>query len=995
MTDDPRSHVESLARAVAAGQAVDWDREEAMAPDEATRRLVRELRVIAAIKDLHSPGTAAAPALTSGEEPRHQTHPTWCGLALLERIAHGSYGDVYRAWDPRLDREVALKLLQAPAAPATTRDHTIEEARLLARVRHPNVVTIHGADRDDGRVGLWMEFVRGRTLDAIVAAEGPRPAREAAALGIDVCRALAAVHAAQLLHRDVKAQNVMVEDGGRVVLMDFGASIEPGGASDPRGLAGTPLYLAPEVLDGQPGTVRSDVYSVGVLLYYLTTASYPLVARDLEDVRAAHRRRHRVGLMQARPDLPRAFADIVDRALAADPGERFESATALEAALAAWLGRVASARDGTRRRLGRLARPLVLAAGATLIVMAAAAMGDLGGIRSRMVRFARGTAAPESAPASGLELRQLDLPEVVHWGPPSPDGRYLPAVDLTGNLALVELATQQLRSLTTRRDVNEFAAPRPAMSHDGRLMAYTWATVDGQRELRVIDAGGGEPRTVLRRDDVEFPGVVAWTRDDGQLLAALEMKDGTTQLVLIEAATGAVHLIRRGSLPQSASLSPDDRFVAFDEPLGEDGRAHVRIVRVADGLETARIEHPGHDTLPVWTQEGEIVFASDRAGSMGLWRVRMRDGRPAEEPRLLHRDIGRYFPLGVTRGGSLYFMLQTGMVDVYTAGADFSSEALVADPQQVAPSAVGNNMSSGWSSDGRYLAYVASRGLSYRVSKALVLRDLNTGTDRVLRPPLAHMITPLWSHDGTRILVSGSDLQGGMGAFIVEVASGRTVSVFDSAASTDGLAGGDGGRQSAAGAQRTPGPQQVGSLRWSPDGTAVVYNKPQAGLISRELATGREQVLVDYRAEGLITLEWNPGAFRFSPDGRSLAFVAFPRGASETTMALRVKAIAPGARSRELLRSSTESLALQPWSPDGREVLVTRRERRPGGPPPALWRVPIDGSPPRPTGFSMPGLRYVEATPDGRRLTFTAGMPLIEPWRLEGFAGAARKRNGG
>lgn len=998
MTNDPRSDVESLARAVAAGQAVDWDHEEATAADEATRRLVRELRVVAAVRDLHaspaangSPGLAE-PATTSSAGPLHAgSHPTWCGLALLERIAHGSYGDVYRAWDPRLDREVALKLLQAPALPGAARDHTIEEARLLARVRHPNVVTIHGADRDDGQVGLWMEFIRGRTLEAMVGADGPRPAREAAFIGIDVCRALAAVHAAGLLHRDVKAQNVMVEDGGRVVLMDFGASIEPGGGPNPHGLAGTPLYLAPEVLAGDPGTERSDVYSIGVLLYYLTTASYPFVGRDLEDVRDAHRRGRRVGLLEARPDVPREFANIVDCALATDPDGRFGGAAALGAALATWLesqgGRRASTSPPHRSRRALVAIAALAALGLAIVALTF----DSTGLRSRVAGAPSPEADGAALPVNGLQLRQLDLPQVMHWGPPSPNGRHLPAVDLEGNLALVDVASRQVLSLTARRGLNEFAEPRPAVSHDGRSIAYTWATGDGRHELRVIDAGGGESRTLLRRDEVEFPGVLGWSRDGQQILVALEMTDGSTLLALVHTGSGAVHPIRRCALPQSATLAPDDRFVAFDEPAGDDGRAFVRVVRVADGLETARIEHPGHDTLPVWTAEGELVFASDRTGSMGLWRVRTREGRLVEEPRLLHRDIGRYFPLGVTRSGTLYFMLQTGMVDVYTADADFASTALVAQPKQVAPTAVGNNMSSGWSNDGRRLAYVASRGLSYRVSKALVIRDVDTGTERILRPPLAHMIAPLWSRDDTRILVSGTDLQNRMGGFIVEVASGRTVSIFDREAWTDDAAKARDVRAGTAVPQGVGG-EHVGSLRWSPDGRAVVYNRPQVGLISRDVVTGRENVLVDYRAEGVITLEWNPGAFRFSPDGQALAFVAFPRGGPETTMVLRVKGMEQGARSRELLRSATESLALQPWSPDGREVLVTRRERRRGGPPAALWRVPIDGSSPIPTGFSMPGLRYIESTSDGRRLTFTAGMPLTEPWSLEGFARPATAR---
>jgi serine/threonine-protein kinase len=161
---------------------------------------------------------------------------------------------VYRAWDPRLDREVALKLIreQGPRHDSVG-SLVIDEGRLLARVRHPNVVTVYGADRIDGRVGLWMEFVRGRTLEAVLRDHGPFGAQEAALIGLDVCRALSAVHKASLIHRDVKAQNVMREAGGRIVLMDFGTGREEleGRRAE---LAGTPLYIAPEIFASAPAT---------------------------------------------------------------------------------------------------------------------------------------------------------------------------------------------------------------------------------------------------------------------------------------------------------------------------------------------------------------------------------------------------------------------------------------------------------------------------------------------------------------------------------------------------------------------------------------------------------------------------------------------------------------------------------------------------------------------------------------------------------------------
>jgi serine/threonine protein kinase len=115
------------------------------------------------------------------------------GLVLVERIGQGSYGDVYRAWDQRLDREVALKLLRGDGADLVG-STVIEEGRLLARVRHPNVLTVHGADRIDGRVGVWMEFVRGRTLERRLRENGVLSAQDVVRIGSVLCRALAAVH---------------------------------------------------------------------------------------------------------------------------------------------------------------------------------------------------------------------------------------------------------------------------------------------------------------------------------------------------------------------------------------------------------------------------------------------------------------------------------------------------------------------------------------------------------------------------------------------------------------------------------------------------------------------------------------------------------------------------------------------------------------------------------------------------------------------------------
>ena len=181
-------------------------------------------------------------------------------------------------------------------------------------------------------MGLWMELVEGRTLAALVATDGPLGGDEAALVGATLSRALAAVHQAGLLHRDIKAQNVVREAGGLLVLMDFGAGrelLEP----SPRPVIGTPAYLAPEVLAGGPASVQSHIYSLGVLLFFLTTTRFPVIGANINELWRGHQRGQVTLLRDFRPNLPEPFVASVARALSGNPRDRFESAGRFEEAL--------------------------------------------------------------------------------------------------------------------------------------------------------------------------------------------------------------------------------------------------------------------------------------------------------------------------------------------------------------------------------------------------------------------------------------------------------------------------------------------------------------------------------------------------------------------------------------------------------------------------------------------------------------------------------------
>ena len=327
MADEP---LLGAAGRIADGDDVDW----AALRADTDRDIADELAIVAQIAAGHRQLHQLLPI--TPDTPPHLVpdRARWGHLDLLNIVGRGSYGIVYRAWDTRLERLVALKLFHGAARP----EAVMEEGRMLARVRHEHVVSIYGADVIDGVAGIWMELIHGRTLDTIVNAGGPLTAREAAAIGVDIAKALAAVHAAGLLHCDVKAQNVVQEAGGRVVLMDFGAGrIAPEMRDEDQivNVAGTPRYMAPELLQpGASATRATDIYSLGVLLYFLVSARYPVAGTTLSELRRNHENRAVRSLRDINPGLPAALIDAVSQATARDPEQRPDSAAIVQGMLA-------------------------------------------------------------------------------------------------------------------------------------------------------------------------------------------------------------------------------------------------------------------------------------------------------------------------------------------------------------------------------------------------------------------------------------------------------------------------------------------------------------------------------------------------------------------------------------------------------------------------------------------------------------------------------------
>jgi serine/threonine-protein kinase len=272
--------------------------------------------------------------------------------ALEDELAAGGFARVYRAIDRRLDRPVAVKMLDASrieTADPEAKRRFVREARSSAGFTHPHAVTVFDAGEADGELFIVMELVDGPSLAAVMADGGPMPEGDAVRIATQVLSALGAAHASGIAHRDVKPANIILDARGDAKLADFGIAKRFDDLTDSltaTGLiVGTPRYLSPEQARGEPISPATDVYAVGVILHEMLAGAPPFADESL--LATANRERQPVPRIDVvRPGIARPVADTIVRALAPDPTDRFDSADAMADALRAGTAPKPATADG-------------------------------------------------------------------------------------------------------------------------------------------------------------------------------------------------------------------------------------------------------------------------------------------------------------------------------------------------------------------------------------------------------------------------------------------------------------------------------------------------------------------------------------------------------------------------------------------------------------------------------------------------------------------------
>jgi Tol biopolymer transport system component len=942
MDDREDATLIELAAAIADGRTVDWKVSRARHGRDASH--ITGLSLIAAIERLYagaqvpSDPVAIDDKIDGASEPGRATDPlTWGPLAVIRKIGSGTFGDVYLAYERRLDREVALKLLRSRIAGGQD-TVVVEEARLLAKIRHPNVTTVFGADTFDGRTGIWMEFIEGPTLEERVRRNGPFTAGEVLAVARQVASALVAVHAAGVVHRDVKAQNVIHAVTGHYVLTDFGTGLAVSDTLDEAQdlMAGSPLYLAPELFRGVRPSAASDIYAFGVLLYRLATADFPVHATSIRGLELAHASSRSPRWESFPPDFPVGLRGVIERACAPNPQQRHASAEALLADLARH-----EAPSGKAYAFGAVAAAL-----SGIVIWAAVNVGA--------PRPAVGT-GPESVIWQGvLAGSTLDV---------SPDGRLLAFVDEGGNLAVHDVASGHARTLTSSGSWKEGRAPQTAaFSPDGRTLVFSLAYLnDARAEVRRVSIATSEETVLPVRETFDWLLVHDVSADGRSIVVTLQ--DGEVRrLAIVDTTRGSAVIVRtldwRGTT--RAAFSPDGRYLAFDAvPTDTTAQRDVQIVSVDGRRQMTVVSGPSRDQVAGWSPDGRsLLVLSDRVTTWSLWNQPMLDGTPTGSLTLLKADV-REEPVGISEDGHFFYLVATHDQTLRSVTIDPGTGKALGNTSDIVTTGLFNYRRPKWSPDGRFFATISSASMNEPTlinQRILSIQPDSGGAARAFWLPLVQLWTYNWSRDGRTILTRARNFRGELGIFQIDLATGDTSplllskdQVFFSQPQWP---------VDRPGFYYVRGYEAFGVTRRD----ALVYRDPVLHQ-DRDLIRNSELVTADGRSAPAIR-DWI-----VSPDGRQAA------GISPEDDGYRVWTVVIGSRRvSEVFRAFDVTHNALLWTPDGRALIVNAKQTR--NAKRELWRVPVNAGEQSividigdaPLVSDAPAI-----SPDGRRLAFKAG----------------------
>jgi Tol biopolymer transport system component len=825
---------------------------------------------------------------------------------LLAILGTGGMGEVYRARDSKLDRDVAIKLLPLDVASDSDRLARFErEARTLAALTHPNIVTIHSIEEIDGRRFLTMEVVNGEPLDRH-RIRGGLPLDQILAIAIPVADAVAAAHERGIVHRDLKPANIIVGVGGRIKVLDFGLA-KLNRAGEPHGLTvptlsltgdghivGTAAYMSPEQAQGRAVDYRSDVFSFGVILYELATGHRPFTGDNSLEVLSAIVRDVPQAVTAVKPLLPREFDRIVRRCLAKDPEERYQAAKDLRNDLRDLRGDLESGElfaspTGAAHSFSRQSQLL-----SWLMTIGGAAALALG--VGTFVASRTGQALPAAPQPVTATFTQLTAAPGLEMQPNlSPDGKWMAYV--AGPPGNLDIYLQGVGGRTAINLTKDSAADdsQPRFSPDGEHTAFR-----SERQGGGIFVMGRTGESVRRLTDIGYNP--AWSPDGRRIVFATEWIDrnpytrgGGSQLWQVDVQTGERRMLYKGDAVQP-DWSPHGKRIAFWAtflPGRNNAWRDIWTIPAEGGAPVSVTNDAAVDWNPIWSPDGGyLYFASDRGGSMNVWRIAVDEetgrvrGRP--EPLTTPARFAGHLSLSAD-GTRLAFTSIDETRNLEAIRFNAARERVEGEPRAVTTG------STGWgapavSPDGDWLAFISLPSPRYdvfvsRTDGSGLLQLTNDGVNLI----------PRWSPDGTHISFQSS--QSGVSQVWMVKPDGselRQVTSFENP---------------------TLGPI------WSPDGSRIMATRviQQGGLGSTPVIFNVHKPVSDQKLEELPPAP-NGSFFTprdWSPDGNQVL------GYFSTATSVAMGMYSLRSRTYQQIKRESVPFSYVQWLRDSRRVLYT------------------------------------------------------------------------
>jgi len=861
---------------------------------------------------------------------------------IRSQLGVGGMGEVYLARDLTLGRNVALKVLPEDVASNRHRmQRFVQEAQAASGLNHPNIITIHEIGTEPGAHFMATEFIDGENLRHHLG-RTPLTLTEAIDIATQVASALSSAHAAGIIHRDIKPENIMLRRDGIVKVLDFGLAklTERWRADEVDGdaatqamvhtesgmVVGTTAYMSPEQARALEVDTRTDIWSLGIVLYEMIARRTPFKSETASDTSAAILKTEPPALSQFVPDVPAELERIVKKALQKDREERYQGVKDLlldlkslrrdldfsaaiqrsgaphsqEQSLSGGAGQNPASGTYISTQASVLTQQLGLTSGArwlwlaTILLISGLALGGWFWWRHRESdagRFA-------SLTVTQLVSRKNGLGETgATHARFSPDGKFVAYASTKGNNSAIWL--KQVGSGEPFANQSELAtAASPIWSPDGLQIAFL-SKREGQNGIWTMAAFGGSP-TLLKTLETFSPELVGWFRD-GKIYFV--MQENLYALNVATQSISAVIKLDTSKLQdRGVAISPNEESVAYTD--SSDGQSDIWIVPTRGGPPVRVTNDKAQDSNPVWTPDGQsILYSSKRNDVKQICLVRL-DGRP---PVQLTVNDSNSSVLDISPDGTkVLYSTDRDESDLWSVKLDHAKESQLTSDAGVElwPDVAPNDET---------VAFQATRATTNAaIFNCLILaKSLKNDTAPTQLAPDG--FAPVWSPDGKQIAFLRS-IKGTNDLWLVHAGGGDAKPLTS------------GGITFAGFALLPYNRMQTQDFQWSPDSGRLLYCANSSGVANVW------QIGID--GSGPTQLSDNTDANlhffnpTWSPDGQRVAWLALSPGQKQSSWSIWL--IAEG-RKKQIFQSDS-MLGLVGWSPSGQELILKSVSGKSSGP---------------------------------------------------------------